>query len=241
MGGVGSTQVSVLIKKSYKYEGKIPWNFRPFPLRYFYAGQIPLPQRLKDAEPLGEEKCLDRLCERFLFRQFKAGTQPFDMVFSLDRETGVPLKLTIYNDPKGLADDYPSSIWRALSFDEIEGRHIPLKSEELVYVSRTSSAGSAPTSGTQPKVFLQTLSKVESIHFDRDYPSTLFWPRIEPSAAVIDTISKISVKPKVLPGYKAADPIRAVQNEADYHLPWIGGGLGLALVVVGVIARFRQK
>ena len=94
-------------------------NFRPFPLRYlYYVGNIPLPRALKDAETLGPATVLGRPCETYLLRRFTLGLSPCDLAYTLDRESGVPLKLVGYNDAAGYTGGRPSWRWEALGVEQ---------------------------------------------------------------------------------------------------------------------------
>ena len=135
--GAGSKQSQINIKKSFKYEAHYGMNFRPFPLRYlYYVGNIPLPRALKDAETLGPATVLGRPCETYLLRRFTLGLSPCDLVYTLDRESGVPLKLVGYNDAAGYTGGRPSWRWEALGVEQVQGHLFPAKSEEIVYFPR---------------------------------------------------------------------------------------------------------
>ena len=62
----------------------------PQPLLFFYVGRKPLHEVLPKAEYLGADKCLDRECDLFLFKQMRWFVVQ-DQVFYLEQEN-IPLK-----------------------------------------------------------------------------------------------------------------------------------------------------
>ena len=237
--GAGSKQSQINIKKSFKYEAHYGMNFRPFPLRYlYYVGNIPLPRALKDAETLGPATVLGRPCETFLLRRFTLGLSPCDLGYTLDRESGVPLKLVGYNDAAGYTGGRPSWRWEALGVEQVQGHLFPAKSEEIVYFP-PPDAKAARERDRSSEVCFQTTHVVEAIRFEGDYPRTTFWPVIAPEANVFDSITRKVTSAKVRPVVaQVANPIRAeVPWGWSETMPAVGVGLGVVLVLVGLIAR----
>jgi len=245
-GGFGTKQSQVSIKRSFKSEAQVGVNFRAIPLRYlYYAGNPPLAETLRDAESLGRATVLGRACDAFLLRRFSHGVTICDLVYTLDRETGVPLKLVGYNDDTGYAAARPSWRWEVLKADSIQGHLFPMDSEEVIYFP--------PPNGKDPKardrsaeVVFRTTHHVESVRFDGDYPKTTFWPKIAPEANVFDSInhrltpSRVKATPATTA--KVADPIRAEAPQDWSSTASVGGlVLGTSLLLVGLVTWRRRS
>lgn len=172
----GKAQESVIIKRDFGMESKTGWYGVPEPLLYFYVGMRPLHEVLPSAEYLGQGSHLNRDCDLFLFTRAKHGVQG-DFVYALDRETSIPLKVSVFTDANKRAEGTPASTWSAESLDEVNGRHIPLRSSQAHY-SRVDPS----------EAVLKRSILVESVEFDKDYPRATFWPKISPEATVFNSV-----------------------------------------------------
>lgn len=229
--GYGSPLAQVVIQPSFGVEGTIGGTSRPIPLKYFYAGKLPLQKALANAESLGETKEIGRKCDRFLFKNIKWAYVPGDVIFHLDRETGVPLRVRFFLSPEDRANDLPNWDWRALSLDLVDGHHMPLKSVETCYT------GKAIRSTRE--------LEVTEIAYDREYPATTFWPETTAGIPVWDNINnKFVGVPRTNQSAAAAQHRQSVAIEprlrAEPPASWSNavGGLILALGVAAVFASF---
>jgi hypothetical protein len=233
-------QVQVDITKHFRYERQFGWSVCPVPLKYFHIGLSPLYEALPKAQRTGEDTCLDRPCEVFLFAEFKSGKTPQDLVYHLDRATGVPLKVEAFKDKTARLDGKPSWVWQADSLDEIQGFHLPLSSS---YKSFDYQNADDPV-----KIALET--KVESLSYNKPYLETQFWPTIQPGTVVFDTIARTA---KTVPDPKAAtaspsEPLPTTGHIAavpprDWgsYVPPVGLGLGVSVLIVGLLLWMRRS
>jgi hypothetical protein len=113
-----------------------------------------------------------------------------DQVFSIDRQTGVPLKVEAYRDGAARAKGERMWIWEVESLNTTEGRHLPAKSTQTDY-------------GPGQKPMLVTSTILESVEYNKDYPATMFWPKEEPGVMVFDTVADTITK---VPGTTTAAP-----------------------------------
>ena len=94
-------------------------NCRPEPLRYLYVGLKPLPEALPLAQYLGGDRQLSRDCDRFLFTHVKGKDDPAVLIYWLDRETGVTLRVEYYDSEQARAEGRQGYYWRAESLDRV--------------------------------------------------------------------------------------------------------------------------
>lgn len=235
----GPRQVHVHYTKQFEAgEGTTPSSWRPEPLRFLYLYQEPLAKVLTRADALGREQRLGRDCEVLVLRGVKWTYSPVDIVYALDCETGLPLEVRCYDAGADRERDQPQWYWEAKSFDRVEqGRYWPLRSADYVY---------APREGVGKELLTTRDILVESIHFDKEYPESVFRPVFEPGAHILDAATgKTSVVPgqPVAPARSASSaPVQAMPP-ADWTstLSTAGLVLGIALLTVGGVAWWRQR
>ncbi len=227
----------VAIKASFHSEAQHERPSRPVPLLFFHVGRKPLDKALVDSEHLGEGRVIDRDCDVFLFRQVNWGMAQ-DHVYSLDRTTGIPLKVASYRDEAARQADDPLWVWTAESLDEVDGRPIVLKSSQY-----------------EPKVDdgadINRPIQVLSVAYDRDYPASTFWPTIQPGVHVFDTIARRDYDQPGPRPPAAPPPIAAAEVPSPIVAePGTGWGsylkagslvLGVALLVGGLILWWRRR
>jgi hypothetical protein len=180
-GGRGSPQLSVRIKKSFGNEDQFPFCFRPLPLRYLYVGQVPLQEALRKAVHLRTEPCLGRTCDVFLFRKSDLAGLPLDIVHWIDQTSSIPLKVVGYNTEAQREMDLPCWTWEAQSLDLMDGHYIPRKSAEHSFLVNDDGSRTTRTSST---------ITVEKIKYNAHHDDAIFWPDIQKTAFVYDSISK---------------------------------------------------
>jgi hypothetical protein len=232
-GKKGDSQKMASISHGFMYETRNGFRDGPEPLRFYHVGLIPLHEALSGAERMGEERVIERICDNFHFRDVGPAGRKQSLVYSLDRETSVPLKIVAYANPDRIREGSPNWSWQATSLDKISGRHYPLRS---TYASSQRSKADPGRPTSEPDV-KQTI-RVEEIEFDAAIPKTTFWPTFQPGVAVADTVSKHKFR---VPGGESprkeeasvGTPIR-VAPESGSWLP--GAGLALSIAVLAVAA-----
>jgi hypothetical protein len=174
----------VRIERHFMGEGSSLWVDIPIPYYYFYAGMIPLYQAISKATLRGTSKILGRECDVFHVKQVPmAKGEPLEVVFHLDHETAIPLRVEMFLDAEALAANRSHHRWEAASFDIVQGYHIPLKSG-LVH-----QAYSGPSSTGKMVSELTTKVEVKEIHFDRSYPSATFVTQLPTSVPIFDSFT----------------------------------------------------
>jgi hypothetical protein len=162
--GEGSDQRQYKINTSFGGEANSMHSRRPLPLSYLYLEHKPLHEQLSKAKHLGSETHFNREGELFLFTGVTWTKQPVDLLYLLDRATGIPLKLACYASAEAREKNDPLWTWEADTFDQVGDHYFPLQSTELAF---------AP--GQSDPRMTRTLN-VEECAFDKSYPKTLFQP-----------------------------------------------------------------
>jgi hypothetical protein len=232
--GVGKDQIDIRQAFATEMDGR---THRPTPLNYFYVGLNPLPKVLSKAVHLGIRRHMDRDCDLFLFAGIKSGPGTTDFVYWLDHTSSIPLKVEFYDGEKARAEHRPLAVWNAESFDEVEGRHLPLKSEVIHF--RTAGPHFDEVEGRYKVV-------VESVNFDRDYPKSTFWPVIGRDATVFDAVRNKMTVPKEpsaeTRGTTAAPPIRAVESsDGIFSTSTLVMLMGVAILAAGLLLWWRRR
>ncbi len=235
----GETRQFVYIKRDFGIERQMRCHWCPEPLSYYYVGPRPLHQALRTASFLGERRHLDRDCDAFLIVDASLGSTPV-AVYVLDRSTSTPVQVKYYADDVARTAERPRTAWTAKSLQNIEGHLFPMTSELILH--GTSSGPSAAV--------LSTTTQVEELHFNRDYPKAMFWPKIDSNATLIDAVHKKAAGPKdprtsvnvESRTQSAAQPIRA-EPAASWsdRLPAASLTLGLAILIAGGILWWRSR
>lgn len=235
-------QENVIYTSSFANEDTTAHGHRPTPVTFLYLQHEPLAKALPKAEYLGRERRLGRECEVLLVKDVKWSYYPVDIVYHLDRETALPLKVRCFD---AVTDRAPNALqwsWEAKSFDRLEsGQHWPLRSADVSY--RLAEGGGI-------KILSSREIQVETIHFNKEYPESIFRPIEEPGTHVLDRVQK---KQYVVPGAS-----KAIEDTTETSAPppapiqatpppdWtstastVGLILGLALIAVGALAWWRR-
>ncbi len=226
------SQESVFIKRTYSQEDRGDWMNRPGPIQLLYVCREPLHKALPTAESLGTGKVLGRDCDIFLFRQLRWQV-PQDHVYYLDRATSIPLKVESFKNQAARDAEEPLWAWTAESLDKVQGHFIPVDSQMV---------------NSKPNVTWKY--HVESVVFDKEFPTSTFWPVLQPGVFVHDFISLKSYK---VPGAERtmlgaserssnARPTQAVPPQ-DYlsALSTVSFGVGLAIFFVGIVIWMRCR
>lgn len=237
----GQKQTQVQIKNAFDEEAKIGGSSHPVPLVFFYLHKDPLYKSLAKATHLGSDRHLDRDCERFLFTGVKRTYNKIDMIFCIDRATAVPLEVATYRDASDRAADEPQTHWRATSLDEVEGHPFPMHSVETAF--------GFPEGGRKSVKEFEWEITVTDLHYNRDYPKSLFWPVYDPGVMVWDRTKnkhydtpedKSDAKPAI-PAVGEVAPIRAAQpGDWTDAASLVGIGLGLAILATSLVMWLRR-
>lgn len=239
--GEGSDQQQYKINTSFGNEANSMLSRRPQPLSYLYLEHKPLHEQLPKSKPLGSETHLGREGELFLFSGVTWFRQPVDLVYLLDRETGLPLKVTCYASAEARENSDPLWTWEADTFDQVGDHHFPLQSTELAFVP-----------GQADPRMTRTLT-VKECAFDKSYPKTLFQPAIQPGASVWDVVNNknwvqrgAAPTPAVAPTSVtlAPDPSTSIAAtppaDRTTALSYTVIGLGMAALLVAIILWRRR-
>ena len=245
----GLKHTQVVIKRAFGTEDIFGCTFRPTPLCYYYVGKTPLPEAILKAPWAGEDHVLGRDCDNYLFTNVKWGSVPGDVIYSLDRATSVPLKVGFFRDQKARERNEPDSVWEAQSFDQVEGRHLPLNSRLTTYDPVRDAVESTGVSQDR-SVTMTRIYKVDSLSFDKHFPESTFWPKIDENASVFDNINNTHQFPKSskaayteLQRASAESPPVLALPESDYSTMLSGTGvvLGIALLSAALLLTLRQR
>ncbi len=243
-GAPGSVPAQLLVKRGFNTEEKIGSTDRPFFFKYYYVGKKPLYEALPAATYLGTTEVLGRECDRFVFPGVVWAYAPVEMVYDLDREWSIPLRVAMYSGPEARSADAATFIWEAESTDLVDGHRVVLNSTQVMYQPASTPSGGKPT-----KVMTQRLI-VDEIAFDRDYPDADFWPTLVPGMVVADSIENRH--------YRVADTGGEVELPESAEPPtptnparpgghwtgwasWVGIGFGAAALMAAVAIRLRAN
>ncbi len=119
----------VRIGTSFMSEGMTGNTRRPNCLIYWYVGKVPIDEALANAKPLGTGKVIERDVDFFLFPRVRWGMMEQDLVYSLDRETSIPIKVESFKNEEARATNQPGWTWTARKLDFIQGHPIVVSSE----------------------------------------------------------------------------------------------------------------
>lgn len=125
--------------------------------------------KLTSAVALGKSRVLDRPCESYQFSEAlrRKEAQNLVLVYDLDEETGLPLRI------KSSSIDRGETVWEAMELDRADGYPFVRKSR----IQTTRPDGSIASKST---------TTITEIHFNRKHPESKFWPIIDPGAQVTD-------------------------------------------------------
>jgi hypothetical protein len=233
-------QQMVAISHDFMIESKTGYRDGPEPFRYDHVALTPLHEALPAAEPIGHDRVVSRSCNLFHFKEVGLPGHKQSLVYSLDEETSVPLKVAAYRNPEQIRENVPNWVWEATTLDTISGRHYPRKSK---YSSFRVSKGDDGHWVSKPH--LSKTIDTSEITFDADIPKTAFWPAIQPGVLVFDGVAKKHYQtPGGTPAKQAAStavpPIRLAPESRSWF-PGIGVALSLAAGGVAALLWYRSR
>ena len=146
-----------------------------------------------------------------------------DLVYWLDDQSGIPLRVSAFTSKSDFRKDKPSWTWEAVSLDTVDKRLFCMES-------------------THKSSDVEANIHVTSVKFDSSFPPEVFWPEIQKSAMVFDTIENRTIAPKIAkPESKipVTSPIRADEPRSS-ALPLVAVALGAAVLVAAILLRIRR-
>jgi hypothetical protein len=180
-------------------------------------------------------------CERILLSHVKWAKDPVDIVYSLDRATGIPLSVSCHTTQDSPVPDRKLWTWEADTFDEVGAHRFPLKSTEVTFVRDVSGGAASPAILSTRKLI------VEEITFDKEFAKSTFKPVPTPGTTVWDQVAK---KTYVVPGGaqkgESSTSARSVASgglvgrQWSYYIPF-GVILSLSLVAVAAIQWRKSR
>lgn len=233
-----SIETPLIIELGHDFMSEARFGFRdaPPPLRYNYVGLVAIQEALPTAERQGEEIIIGRRCNLFHFRDVGPAKGKQSLVYALDDETSIPLKVSAYANPSQILERSPNWVWEAASFDTVSGHHIPLSSTYRLFAPGVQADSSGVA---RPVVMTQTIS-VKEVTFNTVIPKATFWPSAyPPGVTVLDGLRNRSY---VVPGKTASEagpPIRVV--EPGYNSWPVGVGLTLSLIALVAAFVLRRR
>jgi hypothetical protein len=179
--GIASKPMQVIIKESYAHEATMGGNARPYPLRCFYVGKVPLQRALTSATYDGEIRQLGRTCSVFLFPNTVWAYKPILIEYTIDDETGVPVKVVGYNQEADRQANRPIWSWTAKTLDTVDGRAFPLESQVFELSNPENGAAS---------IRMRCDINLSELKYNKEYASSEFSAVIGPGVNVFDTVKK---------------------------------------------------
>ena len=227
----------ISIKRQYWMEQGSDRKQVPAPLLYLYSGRETLTAALPKTQNLGKAEVMHRACNTFLFPRV-SWVVPQDQLFYLDEATSIPLKVEAFRNKEARENHRPLWVWVAKSLDKVQGHYVTLQSTQTAF-------------GADGEPAMTWDFNVEKIEFDKDYPRSTFWPKIQPGVTVVDGIAD---KTYQTPGAKPPVPEEARRASAPAQavtaVPPVGWTpvistasiwLGGATLVVGVGLWLRRR
>jgi hypothetical protein len=215
---------------------------RPEPIRFHYVGLTPLYEAIPGAERIGRSRVADRDCNVFLFRAVPGARSSQDLVYHLDDQTSVPLKVEAFANEARRRADKPSWAWEALTLDEVQGFHVPFKSKRRGYIVSDESPSREKSI---------TDYAIDSVRFNQSFPTSTFWPTPEEGVVINDLIEKTlydDTPGKEAPTSEApkAKATAVVERPAASPAPtsgasYVGAGVGLATAVLAVAIFWKVR
>lgn len=232
------TQSFVQIDNTFLDDMKFNIMSVPFPAQAFYVGSAPLAEALPTAEPMADGEVIRRTCDVFYFKQVGRADRKEQVVYHLDKETSVPLKVACYTSPDLLRIDRPLWMWEATSLDAVSGHHLPLTSRWTRFIVRDADKNKPP------KINMTRDIHVDDVRFDEEVPKSVFWPVLQNGALVTDRFKDrsfvwSSAAPPPKAGVSVSDPIRAQEPDGPTWYVVSGSLLVVALLLGGIAYRSR--
>jgi hypothetical protein len=238
--GDSGSQQTASIGHDFKTESRFGFRDAPAPIRYYHVGLVPLHDALANAERLSDDLVIGRACGSFHFRDVGPVGKQQSLVYSLDHETSVPLRVAAFRGPEQLKNRVPNWVWEAKTLDVVSGRHIARSSTYSSFGVRKTEAGHWVSDLTMCR-----LIEVNEVTFDKPIEHAAFWPIFEPGVQVMDSIAKRRTEvpgkaPATPESARTGVPIRVISDGGSW-LPAIGVALSLAAFTVAIVLWRRSR
>ena len=241
-------QAHIQIQRAFLMEEQFEGSGRPSPLLAFYAGDVPLGKMLPRAVAMGRVRHLGRDCESYALPDFVWGGEPTPLTIWIDREAAIPVKVIHYGNPEAFKANKPSLIWEAESIDQVEGHWFPLRSTDLMLARSFQKYAPVAFAKYDPETVIVTRKiAVKELHFNRDYPASMFWPVPQAGTSVYNAITGKHVASRQ-DGKAISEPKKPSESYTGTAVPpsdwtpalsWVGIGLGTALLAAAVLLKRR--
>ena len=231
-------QVEVRIGRAFMDEAKSGSTSRPHCLVFFYVGKTPIYEALPNARYLGRDRVGGREVDVFLFPRVRWAMVDQDLVYALDTESAIPVRVQSFRSDADRIADRPDWEWAATKLDVVQGHSVVIESEH-----KTWSRGKSAPPRT---LFRNATETVESIEFDGRHPASTFWPQVQGDAKVLDAIAgKVTLPPDPAPTPPVGKPEPQVRVAPEVGwTPMISSitlGLGLTILATGALLWWRRK
>ena len=210
----------------------------PFPLHIFYVGARPLPEALTSGELFPSDEILFRVCRVVHFSE--VGSRKQDMIYHIDSETGVPLKIENYWDKEQYASRLPFWVWEASDLENVSGYFLPMNStyEEFVVVKDANGVWTS-------KSDMRQSIAVKKVEFNTAIEDSTFWPKFQKGVFVRDSITKKSynasgVKGDETSSLKSDDFIR-VENQRAWTSWYAGIGVASSVIILFAAILLKRR
>jgi hypothetical protein len=236
----------IFMAHSFRNENESGASARPIPLKYLYVGKSPIYEVLPHATAGGESEILNRPCDVFVFKNVQWTDFKQTLVYHLDRASSFPLRIDSFLSMEAYEAGTPLWIWEALSLEDGKDYSAPVRSQLMSYDPDTRVT--IPSSGYRTK----TTCTVQLVRLDKEFNSSVFWPKQEPGVRMVTLDGKPSVvnsttstnvsKQQAKEVATVPVPIR-IEDRTDWAttMSVAGLALGIACVVTGVILWWRRR
>jgi hypothetical protein len=231
-------QKTITITKTFMDEQLTGYTTRPEPIRFHYVGLIPLYEAITTAERAGRSLTAGRASNVFIFRAVPGTKSTQDLVYHLDDQTSVPIKVEAFANESRRVADKPSWVWEALTLDEVQGFHVPLRSRYKSFIVRDTSA-------SQEKMIEDYT--INTVQFNENHPASKFWPVQDNGVFINDLIAKkfyYNTPDKKAP---PSEPIATVgqllvaEQPTDMTPYFSGAGVALATVALAAAVYWKVR
>jgi hypothetical protein len=207
---------------------------RPEMLRYQFVGLKPIYDCLAQKNELREQEWLGRKCSVFQFDKVNGANDQLVHEYWIDQKSGWVLRYFLFMNDKDRQQLRPYSEWAATSLDTVQGKQFPLNSVFLQYDNKD------PKNSLQIKTTI--ICPPESIFFDKSYPDSTFWPKLDEETRVVDMIKgKIKMpSSKNIHKNHSPDTPSIIAEEPVSFSNYIAKLLGLVGVVGLLVTGYKK-
>ena len=128
---------------------------------------------------------IGRTCDNFHFKEVGPVGKQQSLVYSLDQQTSIPLRVAAFSGPEQLKNHVPNWVWEAKTLDVVSGRHIVRSSTYSSFGVRKTEAGHWVSD-----LKMCRMIEVNEVTFDKPIEHAAFWPIFQPGVQVMDSIAK---------------------------------------------------